>query len=104
MGIKEAYTGHRVIYYPKFHCELNHIEYFWCDEKNLTRPHCKYTIDGLREDLPEALSLVKSSTILGHYKSCLKKVDLYREKVVYRTDKWKKLTSHKKTWGVNDDR
>ena len=22
--------GHCVMYYPKFHCELNHIEKFWC--------------------------------------------------------------------------
>ncbi len=86
MGIKETYTGQRVIYYPKFHCELNHIEYFWFYEKNWIRCHCKYTIDGLGEDIPKALSLIKSSTILGHYKSCLKKIDLYREKVVYGTD------------------
>ena len=71
------------MYYPKFHRELNHIEYFWCDGKSWTRRHCKYTIEGLREDVPKALSLVKSSTILGHYKSCLKKMDLYREKVVW---------------------
>ena len=104
MGIKRAYTGHRVMYYPKFHFELNHIEYFWCDGKSWTQRHYKYTIEELREDVSKALSLVKSSTILGHYKSCLKKMDLYRQKVVYGTGKWKKLTSHKKTWGVNDDR
>ena len=104
MGIKEAYIGQKVMYYPKFHCELNHIEYFWCDEKSWTRPYCKYTIDGLREDVPKALSLVKSLTILRHYKICLKNMDLYREKVVYWTDEWKKLTSHKKIWAVNDDR
>ena len=69
MGIKGAYTGHRVMYYPKFHCELNHIEYFWFDGKSWTRRHCKYTIEGLREDVSKALSLVKSSIILGHYKS-----------------------------------
>ena len=90
------------MYYPKFHCELNHIECFWYDGKNWTRRH--YNIDGVREDVPKAFRLVKSSIILGHYKSCLKKMNLYREKVVYGTDEWKKLTSHKKTWGVNDDR
>ncbi len=104
MDIKEAYTGQRVTYYPKFPCELNHIEYFWYDKKSWTRRFCKYIIDGLREDVPKALSLVKSSTILGHYKSCFKKMDLYREKVAYGTDEWKKLTFHKKIWGVNDDR
>ena len=86
MSIERAHTGHKVMYYPKFYCELNHTEYFWCDRKNKTRRHCKYTIDGLRKNLPKPLSLVKSSTILGHYKSCLKKMDLYREKVIYGTD------------------
>ena len=28
MGIRGAYIKHRVMYYPKFHCELNHMEYF----------------------------------------------------------------------------
>lgn len=34
-----------------------------------------------------------------------KKMDLYREKMVYARE-WKKLTSHKKTWdvSVNDDK
>ena len=97
MGTKRAYTRHKVMYYPKFHCELNHIEYFWCDGKSWTRCHCKYTMNELRNDIPKALSLVKSSTILGHYKSYLKKMDLYAEKLVYGTDEWEKLTSHKKT-------
>ncbi len=105
MGNKGAYTKHRVImYYPKFHCELNHIEYFWCDGKSWKRRNCKYSIEGLREDIPKALTQVKGSTILGHNHSCLKKMDLYREKVRYGTGEWKKLTSHKKTWAVNDDR
>ena len=81
MGIKGAYTKHRVMYYPKFHCELNHIEYFWYDGKSWTRRNYKYSIEGLREDIPKALVQVKAFTILGYYKSCLKKMDLYREKI-----------------------
>lgn len=94
--IKEAYIGHRVIYYPQFYCDLNHIEYFWYDEKSWTWRHYKHTIEKLREDVPIALSLVKSSIILGHNKSCFKKIDLYRKKVVYGIKKWKKLTFYKK--------
>ena len=104
MGTRGALIGHKVMYYPKFHCELNHIEYFWCDGKSWTQRHCKYSFDGLREDVPKALNQVKHSTILGHYNSCLKKMDLYRKKVQYGTGEWKKLTSHKKTWAVGDDR
>ena len=104
MGTRSALTGYKVMYYPKFHCELNHIEYFWCDGKSYTQKYCKYSFDGLRKDVPKALNQVKHSTILGHYNSCLKKMDLYRKKVQYGTGEWKKLTSHKKTWAVGDDR
>ena len=55
MGIKNALTGYKVMYYPKFHFELNHIEYFCCDEKSWTRHHYKYTLDRLREDVPKVL-------------------------------------------------
>ena len=37
-------TGHWVIYYSKFHCELNHIKYLWCDSKSNKRKNCTYTI------------------------------------------------------------
>lgn len=40
----------------------------------------KYTIKKFKGNILKALSLVKSSTILGHYKNCLKKMYLYRKK------------------------
>ncbi len=92
------------MYYLKFCCELNHIKSFWYYGKSLTRRYCKYILDGLRKIVLQALSQIKHSTILRHYKLYLKKIDLYMEKVVYRTREWKKLTFHKKTWGMNDDR
>lgn len=63
-----------------------------------------YIIEELREDVPKALGLVYLSTILGHYKICLKKMDLYAEKVVYGTGEWKKLRFHKKIQDVNDNK
>ena len=92
------------MYYPKFYFELNHIEYFRYDGKSWTWRNCKYTIKRLRKDVSKILSLLKSSTILGYYKNYLKKMDLYREKVIYGTGKWKKLISYKKTRSVNNDR
>lgn len=50
---------HKVIYYPKFHCELNHIEHFWCNGKDYARMKCDYTniispslSDGPRPSMP----------------------------------------------------
>ena len=52
MGTKNEATRYKVIYYPKFYYELNHIQYFGCDKKSWTWHNCKYTIERLREDVP----------------------------------------------------
>lgn len=66
-----------MIYYPTFHYELNYIEYFWYNRKNWIEKNCKYNIERLRKDISKTLIQVKRFTILGHYKSSLKKIDLY---------------------------
>lgn len=35
--------------YPKFHCEFNHIKYFWYDGRSYTYKNCTYTIEGMRK-------------------------------------------------------
>ena len=51
-------TGHICIFLPKFHCEINFIEYFWGSVKHWLREHCDYTFDTLRENMPKALNSV----------------------------------------------
>jgi hypothetical protein len=45
----------------------------------------------LKPNVPAALTHVNNSTILGCYRSCLKKMDLYRQGIVYGSGQWKKL-------------
>ena len=46
--LQEIVKGARHIFllYPKFHCELNWIEYNWVRCKYFTRKHCNYTLAG----------------------------------------------------------
>jgi transposase len=56
-------AGHLCIFLPKFHCELNFIEYFWGAVKKYLRDHCDYTFTTLQENLPKALESVAVETI-----------------------------------------
>jgi hypothetical protein len=56
-------AGHLCIFLPKFHCELNFIEFFWGEVKHYLQKHCDYTFKTLQENIPKALALVQVSTI-----------------------------------------
>ena len=36
---------HLVMYYSKYHYELNHIKYFWCNAKKYAWKNCNYSLD-----------------------------------------------------------
>lgn len=56
-------AGHLCIFLPKFHCELNFIEFFWGAVKKYLRDRCDYTFDTLKENMPLALASVQLQTI-----------------------------------------
>jgi hypothetical protein len=51
-------AGHEVIFCPKFHCELNYIEYYWAHLKRYTRENCKYSFIELENTIFQAMDNV----------------------------------------------
>ena len=55
--------GHKPIFLPKFHPELNPIERVWAQSKVYTKAHCKYTFPFLRNTIPAGLDSVSVENI-----------------------------------------
>lgn len=81
--------GQVVIFLPKFHCELNPIECYWCQAKWYCRENCDYTFKGLRETVPKALASVRNSSILGYWNQVFRIIDAYKAGVQYGTEDFK---------------
>jgi hypothetical protein len=63
--VKEA--GHLCLFLPKYHCELNIIEFFWGTTKHHTRECCDFTPDGLDREIGVGQEKVKVTTIRRWY-------------------------------------
>ena len=70
--------GHRVIFIPKFHCELNPIERCWGDAKRYTREHCDYTFAGLERTIDRALNSVSIDLIRKYFRKVREIMRAYR--------------------------
>ncbi|PWW73529.1 hypothetical protein C7212DRAFT_97570, partial [Tuber magnatum] len=85
------------LFLPKFHCELNWIEYYWGEGKRFTRDNCRYTIDDLRSTIPQGLSSVKNSTIHAYYHRCIRRIQAYRAGLGYGSLEFGKWTENYKS-------
>ena len=63
LEIEIVKRGHECIFYPKFHCELNYIEYFWAAVKRYTRENCNYSFAELETTVIAGLESVSLRTI-----------------------------------------
>jgi hypothetical protein len=53
-------AGHLCIFLPKFHCELDLMEFFWGAVKKCLRDNCDYTCPGLQKNMPASLRFPQS--------------------------------------------
>jgi hypothetical protein len=81
--------GHLVCFFPKYHCELNFIEYYWGAAKRYARRRCGYTIRALRNMVPECLNSVKPTLIWKYWARTERMMRAYREGIAYGTPDFK---------------
>ena len=70
---------HRVLFIPKFHRELNPIEWCWGTAKHYTRQHCDYTFPGLEKTIIPALDSISVDLIRKYFRKTKEIMRAYRE-------------------------
>ena len=71
--------GHLCISLPKFHCELNFIEFFWGSVKWYLYKHYDMTFETLKANMPAALNSVPLATICQWEHHTHRWMDAYKE-------------------------
>jgi hypothetical protein len=77
------------LFYPKFHCEINFIEYYWEPAKLYARENYEYSLEGLRRIVPEALDSVSPQLIWKYHQKTLRIMQSYRDGYTYGTEEFR---------------
>jgi transposase len=72
-------TGHTCVFLPKYHCEINFIEYFWGVVKHYLQEHCDYSFTTLKLNMPKALASVPVELIRKWEHRAWRFIDAYAE-------------------------
>jgi hypothetical protein len=73
-------AGFNIIFYPKYHCELNFIEMVWGWTKSHHRRTCTYNYKDLKRDLPTTLlQTLPLACFRRYFRYCLRFMSGYRE-------------------------
>jgi hypothetical protein len=101
--IEEA--GYLVIFYPKFHPELNWIEYYWGTCKYFARPRCNYSFISLRVIISKALESVLPSLVHKYWARSKRILNSYYASAVYGDEEFREhvYRGHRKVSGSADD-
>jgi hypothetical protein len=70
--------GHKQIFLPKFHCELNFIEMIWGYTKAVLRKKCCYSFEDLRINVPILLDTVPLPFVRRASRHCTRFLSGYR--------------------------
>ena len=70
--------GCSLIFFPKFHCELNFIEMIWAYLKNRLRRQCTYTFKELFDNVGQELLNIPLDFIRKVERRCFRYMDGYR--------------------------
>ena len=93
---------HRVMFIPKFHCEINPIEHVWCCAKQYIRAQCDYSFQGLEKTLGAALDSVDVEILRKFYRKVREYHRAYRNNVKVGKEMEKTLKVYKSHHRVTD--
>ncbi len=69
--------GCQIIFYPKYHCELNFIERLWGYLKGRVRKECDYSFPSLCHRVPQAIENIPINFVQKSFRMCFRIMSMY---------------------------